>query len=218
MHPNAFRNMTSLRILVVRSYNRGITGQLPESINECFNLIILRMDLNQMTGVLPSFSGNRRLRTLILSNNNFSGTVPILNLPNLRNLQLQNNNITQAQGFDCPNLLQLNMSFNSLTQMPSLEGVFRLQTLLLNNNSNMVYRVGELEFLTALRRIEISNCGFNRGTIDRILIDLNENYNRNPRGNVSVNLQGNSSPSATVEITTIINRLRREGWTIALES
>jgi DNA polymerase IIIc chi subunit len=64
----------------------------------------------------------------------------------------------------------------------------------------------------------MANCGFNRGTVDRILIDLNENYNRNPRRNVAVNLQGNSPPSATEEIATIINRLRREGWTIGLET
>ena len=171
-----------------------------------------------MSGSLPNFSGNRRLVTLILSQNNFSGVVPSLNLPNLRNLSLQNNNLSQLQGLNCQNLVLLNVSFNSLTQMPPLVDAFRIQTLLLNNNSGMAYRNGELEFVTALRRVEMANCGFNRGTVDRILIDLNENYNRNPRRNVAVNLQGNSPPSATEEIATIINRLRREGWTIGLET
>ena len=46
----------------------------------------------------------------------------------------------------------------------------------------------------------------------------NENYNRNSRRGVFVNLVGNSSPSATTEITTIINRLRREGWTLGLQA
>ena len=218
IHPQAFRTMPSLRTLVIRSYGRGITGSYPESLNDCFNLRTLRLDTNQMTGPLPNFAGNRRLVTLILSQNNFSGTVPLLNLPNLRNLLLQNNNLNLIQGLDCPRLTQLNASFNSLTQMPSLEGAFRLQNLFLGNNSGMVYRNGELEFLTSLRRIELANCGFNRGTVDRILVDLNENYNRNPRSGVSVNLQGNSPPSATEEIATIINRLRRVGWTIGLES
>lgn len=217
MHPQAFRNMTTLRTLVVRSYGRGITGEYPESINECFNLRTLRLDRNQMSGSIPNFSGNRRLVTIILSQNNFDGPVPFISLPNLRTLFLQNNQLSLITGLDCPRLTQLNVSFNQLTQIPNLEGAFRLQRLFLNNNSGMVYRPGELEFLTALRQVEMANCGFNRGTVDRILIDLNENYNRNPRRNVQVSLIGNSSPSATEEITSIINRLRREGWTIGLD-
>jgi Leucine-rich repeat (LRR) protein len=217
IHPLAFRNMPALRTLVVRSYDRGITGPYPESINDCFSMVNLRLDRNQMSGTIPNFAGNKRLITLVLSQNNFSGTVPSINLPNLRTFFLQNNNIEQLQGLNCPRLTQLNVSFNNLTLFPSLQEAFRLQTLLLNNNSGMRYRNGELEFLTSMRRIEMSNCGFNRGTVDRILIDLNENYDRNPRSNVSVNLLGNSSPSATEEITTIINRLRRQGWTLGLE-
>ena len=81
----------------------------------------------------------------------------------------------------------------------------------------MTYIAGELSLVTGIRRIEMANCGFDRGTVDQILIDLNTNYNRLPRRGVFVSLVGNSSPSATTEITTIINRLRREGWTLGLE-
>ena len=64
----------------------------------------------------------------------------------------------------------------------------------------------------------MDNCGFDRGTVDQILLDLNENYNLSPRRNVFVSLTGSSSPSATVEIVSIINRLRREGWTLGLQA
>ena len=82
----------------------------------------------------------------------------------------------------------------------------------------MKYIPGELARVLAIRRIEMNNCGFDRGTVDQILIDLNENYNKNPRKNIFVSLTGNSSPSATIEITDIINRLRREGWTLGLQA
>lgn len=218
IHPLAFRDMPSLATLVVRSYNRGITGGYPESLNECFNLRTLYLFQNQMTGPLPNFAGNRRLVTLILSENNFSGVVPTLNLPNLRTLFVQINNLEGFQILNCQNLIQINASFNSLSVMPSFDLALRVQRIQLNNNSGMRYLNGNLEFVTALRSIDMSNCGFNQGTVDRILIDLNENYNRNPRRNVVVNLTGNSPPSATEEIATIISRLRREGWTLGLET
>ena len=47
---------------------------------------------------------------------------------------------------------------------------------------------------------------------------VNENYNKAPRRGVFVNLNGNSPPSATTEITSIISRLRREGWTLGLQA
>jgi hypothetical protein len=217
IHPNAFRNMTALRTLVISSYGRGITGTYPTSLNECFNLVNLQLVRNRMTGDIPNFAGNRRLSTIVLAFNNFSGSVPIINLSNLRTLLLQYNSLTLLQRLICINLIELNVSFNSLEQMPVLEDVPRLQILILNNNSGMRYLPDELSSAIALRRIEMANCGLNRGQIDRILIDLNENYNRNPRKNVLVNLIGNTSPSATEEITTIISRLRREGWTLGLD-
>jgi hypothetical protein len=218
IHPNAFVNMTSLQTLIVRSYGRGITGEYPLSINDCFDLRTISFNQNNMTGSLPNFSGNKRLVNLNLALNKFSGIVPSLNLPNLRTLYVQNNQLTEFQILNCPNLIEFNASFNNIKQVPNFEESVRLQSLLLNNNPGIAYIPDTLTTLTSLRRLEIANGGLNRGSIDRILTDLNENYNRNPRSNVTVTLIGNSSPSVTEEITTIINRLRREGWTIGLES
>lgn len=218
IHPDAFRNMTALRSLAVRSYRRGITGTYPESINQCFNLRALYLDQNFISGEIPNFAGNGQIDTIVLSQNSFTGNVPLISLPRLSIFFVQNNFLTGFQGLSCPNLTQLNASFNTLTQLPRLTSVPRLQILLLNNNPGMIYIPGELSLVTGIRRIEMANCGFNRGTVDQIILDLNENYNRNPRRSIFVNLVGNSSPSATTEITTIINRLRREGWTIGLQA
>lgn len=216
IHPDAFINMSALRNLVVRSYGRGITGPYPTSLDTCFNLRSINLDQNQMSGQIPNFAGNGQMNSIVMSFNAFSGEVPVLNMPNLTNLIVNNNLLTKFLGLTCPRLSQLNASFNSLTDMPQLTSTPRIQTLLLNNNAGMRYFAGELESVTIIRRIEMANCGFTTGTIDQILNDLNENYNRNPRRNVFVNLSGNSAPSASTEITTIIARLRREGWTIGL--
>lgn len=216
IHPDAFINMSALRNLVVRSYGRGITGPYPTSLDTCFNLRSINLDQNQMTGQIPNFAGNSQINSIVLSFNAFSGEVPVLNLPNLTSLIVNNNQLTKFLGLTCQNLTQLNASFNLLSEMPRLSSATRIQTLLLNNNSGMKYITGELAIATSLRRVEMANCGFTTGKIDQILKDLNENYNNNPRRNVFVNLGGNSAPSASTEITTIIARLRREGWTIGL--
>lgn len=218
MHPEAFLGMTALRNLVVRSYGRGITGPYPTSLDTCFNLRSVNFDQNQMSGQIPNFAGNGQIGSIVLSFNAFSGEVPPLNLSRLSTLILNNNQLTKFVGLTCPNLLQLNASFNSLTEMPSLAISTRLQSLLLNNNAGMRYLPGELAYTTAIRRVEMANCGFTAGTVDQIIKDLNENYNKNPRRNVFINLSGNAAPSATTEITTIIARLRREGWTLGLQA
>jgi len=130
---------------------------------------------------------------------------------------LSNNLFTAAQSLNCENLSYLDISNNLLSQIPSFHFAIRIKTILLNNNSNMSYIPGVLETITSISRLEMANCGITKGSIDRILIDLNKNYDLNPRQNVRIDLVGNSSPSATEEITTIINRLRREGWTLGLD-
>jgi hypothetical protein len=214
IHPDAFRRMTSLTNLTVRSYRRGITGSIPPSLNDCANLLTLNLDSNQLSGAIPIFSGNQKLNVLILSTNNFTSISGTLSLPNLRTLFLQTNQISGNVLLNCPLLIQLNISFNSLAQVPDFTTTTRIQELLLNNNSGMKYTSGRLLPLTAIRRIEIANCNMNQGEVDSIITDLNQTQNVNPRGNVIVNLQGNAAPS--ISITPIINRLRNEGWTIAV--
>jgi hypothetical protein len=216
--PSAFLNMTALRNLVVRSFGRGITGEYPSSLNGCFNLRTLNLIQNKLTGQIPNFAGNSQIRSIVLSFNMFSGEVPVLDLPQLIALYINNNSLTKILGLICLNMTELNASFNLLEEIPNLGSTPKLQNLFLNNNPNMKYITGELIKVTSIRRIEMANCGLTAGNVDQALKDLNENYNINPRRNVFVNLSGNSAPSATAEITTIIDRLRREGWTLGLQT
>jgi hypothetical protein len=216
IHPNAFKNMSALTTIVVRSYGNGIDGTFPESISDCYSLRTIIFSNNKMTGNIPNFNRNRLLSFLDLSFNQFSGIIPSLNNVELRTLNLNNNAFTAFQTINCENLLQLSASNNLLSQIPSFGFTFRIQRIFLNNNPGMTYVPGTLETVTSLRILEMANCGLNRGSIDRILIDLNNNYDLNPRSNVRINLVGNSSPSTTEQITSIINRLRREGWTLGL--
>ena len=218
IHPDAFTRMSALVTLVVRSNGRGITGVYPTSINECLNLRNLYLDNNKIGGELPNFSGNKLIGNVFLGQNSFTGEVPLISLPILSSLYVNNNSLTGFKGLACPNLTQLNASVNLLTEIPSLSGIPRLVNLWLNSNPGMKYIPGELSRVISIRRVEMNNCGFDRGTVDQILLDLNENYNLSPRRNVFVSLTGSSSPSATVEIVSIINRLRREGWTLGLQA
>jgi hypothetical protein len=54
----------------------------------------------------------------------------------------------------------------------------------------------------------------NQGVINQILLDLNQNYDNNPRRGVTINLRGNAAPSQFDEVQSVISKLRAGGWTI----
>ncbi len=218
IHPQAFRNMTALRTLVIRSSRRGVTGVYPSSINDCFELRSLNLSSNLITGAIPNFSGNKKLATIDLSYNSFTGVLPSLDLPLLRLLNIRNNNLTGIQMLDCPQLITLQAASNSISSIPDFTLTFRIQEIFLSENLGITYTPGNLVNVTSLRRLELTGCNLNQGAVNNILIDLNTNYNNNPRSNVQINLKGNAAPSTSTEIIGIINRLRREGWTLGLES
>jgi Leucine-rich repeat (LRR) protein len=217
MHPDAFKGMTALTSLTVRSNGNGIDGAIPVSLGDCYSLRSISFSNNKMTGNIPNFAANRSLSFLDLSFNQFNGLIPSITSATLRTLRLNNNLFTGFQTLDCQNLTYINASNNLLSQIPLFELAVRIRTIILNNNPGMTYIPGSLETITSLRGLDMANCGISRGSIDRILVDLNKNYDLNPRRNIRINLVGNSSPSATEEITTIINRLRREGWQLGLD-
>jgi Leucine-rich repeat (LRR) protein len=153
--------------------------------------------------------------------NSLSGRVPSLNLSSLTTLILNNNSLTGINNLTCPLLKEINVATNSITAIPSFGGCPSIQTIDMSSNpmsSNpAAYVADTFTPLTALRSLNLANCGLSRSIVDQILVDLGKNYDANPRTRVSVNLVGNASPSATTEIQTfIISRLRSSGWTIGV--
>ncbi|WCJ27614.1 Leucine-rich receptor-like protein kinase family protein [Euphorbia peplus] len=141
--PSSISNMTSIRFLDFS--DNSLSGPLPDNLfQNCFSLRYLSLARNSLQGPLPStliscsslntlilsnnqLSGNpdfttgiwsfKRLRTLDLSSNEFSGSLPkgIAFLPSLKELQLQNNRFSGPLPLDigfCRHLLKLDLSDN----------------------------------------------------------------------------------------------------------
>ncbi len=217
---SAFRGMTALRRLYVTSFGAGITGGYPSSISNCINLTELYLANNKMSGVLlvSNFANNKRIITIDLSNNQFSGAFPSLQLDFLKTLQLSTNQLTAIGAPFCRSLTYLNASNNLIATVPDFKEAINISEIYLNNNPTMEYAAGTFKTTTTLRRLEMANCGLDQGTINSIIEDLNSNYARKPRSGVTVNLLGNSPPSPFDSINVIISRLRRAGWTLGLDS
>lgn len=215
IHPDAFDNMTALSTLRITSYNRGITGSIP-NLEDCFSLRNLTLDRNQLSGQIQNFAQNQQLITINLRSNNFSGSFPSVSLPRLANLYIQDNSLTSIGNLDCQNLLRLRAHFNNIESIPDFSGTPRIIEIRLYNCNINKYENGNFENITSIRRLNLSNNNLNTGDIDSILIDLYKNYENNPRRNVTVNLTGNASPSSSNEINAIIGKLASEGWNIGL--
>ena len=177
--------------------------------------------MNKLSGdlsTITNFSTNKALTLVNLSNNTLSGIFPPLNLPSLRTLDIRRNLFTNLGLLKCLSLTNLNVSNNLLTEIPIFTNMPLVQEVYLNNNPNITYTAERLRIATSLRILDLSNCGLNTGDIDTILEDLNINYNGSPRSGVTINLTSNAPPSPTERITSIINRLRRLGWTLGLDT
>ncbi|KAL1193372.1 putatively inactive leucine-rich repeat receptor-like protein kinase [Cardamine amara subsp. amara] len=113
-----FNNCSSLRYL---SLSRNhLEGQIPNTLFQCSVLNSLDLSRNRFSGN-PSFILGiwklQRLRTLDLSFNSLSGSIPlgIISLHNLKVLQLQRNQFSGSLPSDiglCPHLNRVDLSFN----------------------------------------------------------------------------------------------------------
>lgn len=217
IHPNAMDGLTALVSMSISSTTNGVSGSLPE-FRQSGLLHSVSFRVNNLTGPLHSFSNNPRLVSINLGFNKLSGSIPVLKLSSLTILLLNNNNFTGMGNLLCPSLRELNVAFNQIPAIPSFDGARSIQTLRMNSNpmtSESAYVAGTFAELTALRILDLSNCGLTRAAVNQILLDMAANYDLSPRSRVEVNLTGNASPSATEEIQTfVIARLRSAGWTI----
>ncbi|XP_059462332.1 receptor-like protein kinase 5, partial [Corylus avellana] len=131
-----FRQLTSLRL----SFS-GLTGTFPGKIFQVQTLEILDLSNNVLLhGRLPDFPQNGSLRTLFLSNTNFSGTLSdsISNLIKLSRIDLSNCNFSGSLPHSMANLtklLFLDMSSNSFNgPIPSFSMAKNLTQINLSHN------------------------------------------------------------------------------------
>ena len=225
IEPTAFRGMTFLRTLTVTSSavkdgTVGIDGSFPTSISDCISLTILNLNNNRLSGELPgsTFSRNTRLSTINLSVNALTGPFPTLRISSLASLNISNNKFTSIGAPFCAVLTSLNASNNLIEDVPNFDNATRILDIFLSNNIGIKYNNNPFGRALSLRRLEMINCGLSQGNINSIISDLYINWTRRQRSGVTINLTGNSPPSASSDITFRISRLRRAGWTIGLDT
>ncbi|XP_068658496.1 probable inactive receptor kinase RLK902 [Aristolochia californica] len=109
-------NLTGLRVLSLR-FN-ALADQLPSDLAACKDLRNLYLEGNKFSGEIPPFIfGLNNLVRLNLAQNNFSGEISSAfnNLTRLGTLFLQRNHFTGSiPVLNLPNLAQLDLSFNQL--------------------------------------------------------------------------------------------------------
>ncbi|MAG50188.1 hypothetical protein CL621_00940 [archaeon] len=84
------------RLIELKLYEEGLTGQIPESIGNLTELKTLNLGNNNIGGKIPENIGNlSNLNSIILSKNNLIGNIPnsIFILPELNYLFLHDNNL-----------------------------------------------------------------------------------------------------------------------------
>lgn len=132
--PSEFGNMTTLTMLNL-AYNK--IEALPASIGKLTRLQFLNVSENQLTEIPDPVWQLPNLNHLIASHNRLNAISEKTKLPKLTNLQLQYNRLDHVPPFlkHSPDLDELNLSFNYLTDLSDDMGTLaKLKTLYLNNN------------------------------------------------------------------------------------
>lgn len=195
----------------------GVSGDLP-SFTHSAKLNTLYLRYNNFSGTIPTYSVNPNLTTLNLSYNKLVGSYPLINHAKIAKIIVNNNKLTFIPPIICPSLNELTAFSNLITAVPDFRNCPAIQTVNMSNNpmsGSAAYSEGFLSTNTALKYLNLANCGIKRGYVDQILKDMAANYDANPRSGVTVLLNGNQSPSSSTEIQTfIISRLRAAGWSI----
>ncbi|RVW94611.1 LRR receptor-like serine/threonine-protein kinase GSO1 [Vitis vinifera] len=137
--PKSLRDLCNLQELLLTGNN--LTGLKEKDFLACSNhtLEVLDLSYNQLKGSFPDLSGFSQLRELHLEFNQLNGTLPesIGQLAQLQVLSIPSNSLRGTVSanhlFGLSNLIDLDLSFNSLTFNISLEQVpqFRASRIML---------------------------------------------------------------------------------------
>jgi len=147
-------------------FDRDLIGTLPPEIGTLFNLEVLNLHGNQLTGTIPEEMWDL-YSSLSLSNNQLTGTIPnkIDRLLNLIQLELSNNQLEGELPDGIGNLKELiilDLSHNQLSgPIPEwVSGLEDIQTLNLSNNNftgNIPYTIGNLASNIDLLTVDFGN-------------------------------------------------------------
>ena len=212
IHPEVFANTPNLYGLWFRSFNRGVSGNMP-LLNNLTNLRYIVMLQNNLTGPIPNLANNPRVYYMHLYANRFSGNIPNIESNSMAYLYLHVNQLTGFSGLSCPNLRRLYISYNQITTpIPDMNNLTRMYDFYCNNNQITTYTEGALTGARALARFDISNNPLTTGAVNTLIADMVANYENNPRGGVSVNIRNTATP--TGDAVEQIEFLRIKGWNI----
>jgi len=215
MHPDVFSKPTGMIGIEVRSFNRGVSGNLP-SLSAMTNLRYIVVLQNNLTGPLPNLFNNPRCYYTHFYGNRFSGSIPQVSSPSLAYAYWHSNLLEEFSGLDCPNMRRLFISYNLITgRFPNVSNMEKMYDLYVNNNNFTDYEEGAISGCRALRAFDISNNpNLPTGAVNQIIADCVANYENNPRSGVSVNLRNTATP--TGEAVEQIEFLRAKGWNMRL--
>ncbi|XP_065881103.1 receptor like protein 27-like [Euphorbia lathyris] len=161
--PEFFADFTNLRVLHLSSCY--LKGTFPEKILQASTLESIVLSLNQeLQGQLPDEFQNASLKTLVLSNTNFSGRLPesIGALGNLTRIELEYCNffsVIPSSMVDLTELTFLDFSFNNFTgQIPSLVRSRKLMYIdFSHNNLSGEIQSAHFEGLESLVHLDLRN-------------------------------------------------------------
>jgi hypothetical protein len=213
LHPDLFSKTYNMRGMEIRSFNRGISGNIPSlaSMQRLRYLVFLQ---NNFTGPVPSLFNNPSVYYIHLYQNLLTGSVPQIESTELRYLYLHSNQLSGFNGLNCPNILRVFISYNQLTgNVPDMNNLEKCYDLYLNNNLFSGYTPGAIVGMRGLRRFDLSNNPTLTGqSVNDIISDAVLNYENNPRGGVSINLA--NTATVTGEAVEQLEFLRAAGWNI----
>lgn len=180
----------------LRFENCSFDQALPAELWDCVNLIAVQVQGNEIPGTLSAGMGNlSQCQNFFANNNLLTGAIPtaISGMTSLIDLRLQNNQMDALE-------LGINACLN-------------LQTLLIQDNIISTYEVGALATQPKLSLINMSTNSLNQAAVDAVLADLVTSLSVPARVVATVQLQGNTAPSAAG--LNDVNTLVAAGWTVS---
>ena len=213
MHPEVFSKTPNMYGIEVRSFNRGVNGNLP-LLNNMTNLRYLVVLQNNLTGPIPNFANNPRCYYAHMYGNAFNGNCPNIESNSMAYCYFHVNQLSGFTGMSTPNLRRLFLSYNQITSViPDMNNLTRMYDFYINNNQLSGYTEGALTGARSLYRFDISNNPtLTTGAINTLIADMVANYENNPRGNVNLNIRNTATP--TGDAVEQIEFLRSVGWNI----